>query len=156
MKDKIVNEQQEAKAFHAAQIFTNIVFGISKDLHETSRNKNDKEKAYAFNIALNHSIAEAQMLLENKYVLANSPFKDFEVLSLSLHAILFAFNQASSFSANEMNGYLTAANTLNDDLTKKRLHEGNSASFTPMFFIKKDEDGSTVMGITIHSEANKQ
>jgi len=148
-----MNEQDEAKTFHAAQAFTNVVFNYSMSAHGSTRNKTGREAADSFYTALIDAIESARKVGRDDTLASESPFSLLEAELLTLHAALFAFNQFSPIPLNQMielsNGAFQCVNKVIADREAQGIH----GKIDPEFVLCKGDNGEVCMGVRLRDKA---
>jgi hypothetical protein len=147
------DEQQEAKILHAAQAFTNVVFGYTISAHAAMRLKTGREQADAFYGALISAIDEARKVGADETLASESPFSSVEAEILTLHAALFAFNQFSPLRTVEMKELCDGALECVGNVVKDRESKGVHDKIDPEFVISQGDDGQINMGVRLKDKS---
>jgi hypothetical protein len=150
-----MNEQDEAKTFHAAQAFTNMVFHFTLSAQWAMRTKHGREQADAFYDALIHAIETARNIGRDEDIKPQSPFTMVESEVLTLHAALYAFNQFSPLLREEMEELCTGALECAIKVVTERAAEGIHTKIAPVFHLSKGDNGELLMGVSIKDEIAK-
>lgn len=148
--NNFMNEQQEAKSFHAAQAFINAVYLFTGLANESILDaQTEEERTENVYNALIGALKIARKFGSNKkFFSTNMPFTPQETETIMTHAVLFAFNQLSPIGPTNM------SNLFEDALTcAKKFEDENSTSIsevsgTPCFVLMKNEDGKIAMGLS--------